>query len=271
VAILGSRLYVANYFSDDLCRFDLADAQAEAEPLPLAPPAEPSMARRGEMLFNDARLCSKGWQSCASCHDADGRVDAFNWDLLNDGVNNPKNTKSLVLAHATPPVMSLGVRASAAAAVRAGIRHILFTEQTEDVAQAIDAYLESLEPVPSPALENGKFSAAAERGRQLFMSARTGCAACHPPPLFTDLAAHDVGTAGEFHGLLRAKAADKASDRFDTPSLVELWRTGPYLHDGSAATLREVLTRRNPGDSHGRTSHLTPQEIDELVEYLLSL
>jgi cytochrome c peroxidase len=89
--------------------------------------------------------------------------------------------------------------------------------------------------------------------------------------LFTDLAAYDVGTASAFHGLWDAQAADKPSDRFDTPTLVELWRTAPYLHDGSAATLRETLSVKNPGDRHGRTSHLTKQENDDLVEYLLSL
>ena len=43
----------------------------------------------------------------------------LNWDLLNDGVGNPKNTRSLLLAHKTPPAMFLGVRANAEAAVRA--------------------------------------------------------------------------------------------------------------------------------------------------------
>jgi len=271
LAVAGSQLYVANYFSDDLCRLDVSAPSPRAEALPLGPVREASLVRQGEMLFNDARLCSEGWQSCASCHDTDGRADAFNWDLLNDGLANPKNTKSLLWAHRTPPAMSLGVRASAEAAVRAGIHHILFTDQSEEVPAAIDAYLQSLAPIPSPRLVNGRLSAAAERGERLFLSPRTGCADCHPPPLFTDLAAYDVGTASAFHGLWDAQAADKPSDRFDTPTLVELWRTAPYLHDGSAATLRETLSVKNPGDRHGRTSHLTKQENDDLVEYPLSL
>jgi hypothetical protein len=53
--------------------------------------------------------------------------------------------------------------------------------------------------------------------------------------------------------------------------LYELWRTAPYLHDGTALTVREVITTRNPKDQHGKTSHLTPREIDDLVEYVLSL
>lgn len=89
-----------------------------------------------------------------------------------------------------------------------------------------------------------------------------GCATCHPPGLFTDLKPYDAGTRG---------LSDKPADQFDTPTLVECWRTAPYLHDGSAATLREVLTTRNPEDRHGKTSHLTPPQLDDLVEYILSL
>ncbi len=54
-------------------------------------------------------------------------------------------------------------------------------------------------------------------------------------------------------------------------ALVELWRTAPYLHDGSAVSLRDILTTCNPNDRHGHTSGLAPQEIDDLVESLLSL
>jgi cytochrome c peroxidase len=58
---------------------------------------------------------------------------------------------------------------------------------------------------------------------------------------------------------------------FDTPTLVECWRTAPYLHDGSAATMKNVLTEKNAGDPHGVTSHLTPQEIEDLAAYVSSL
>jgi cytochrome c peroxidase len=73
---------------------------------------------------------------------------------------------------------------------------------------------------------------------------------------------HNVGTLGKF---------DQPADRFDTPSLIEVWRSGPYLHDGRAATIRDVITTFNRDDRHGTTSKLTPQQLDELVEYVLSL
>jgi cytochrome c peroxidase len=50
-----------------------------------------------------------------------------------------------------------------------------------------------------------------------------------------------------------------------------VYRTAPYLHDGSARTLRDVLTTCNKQDKHGKTSHLKANEIDDLVEFLKSL
>jgi hypothetical protein len=58
---------------------------------------------------------------------------------------------------------------------------------------------------------------------------------------------------------------------YDTPTLIGLYRSAPYLHHGKAATLEEVLTSCNPDDRHGRTSHLTPAEIADLVEFLKAL
>ena len=80
--------------------------------------------------------------------------------------------------------------------------------------------------------------------------------------MFTDLKTHNVGTASKY---------DKPMDKFDTPTLVECWRTAPYLHDGSASTMRDILTTHNKNDQHGKTSQLTPQQIEDLIEYMLSL
>jgi hypothetical protein len=271
ITLAGSQLYVANYFSDNLSRLDLSKPDAMAEAISLARIPEPSLERKGETFFNDARLSFQVWQSCASCHDVDGRTDPLNWDLLNDGIANPKNTRTLLFAHRSGPAMALGVRTNAEAAVRAGIHHILFSEQPEEVANAIDAFLKSLRRIPSPYLAKCGLSAAAKRGERLFNSPRTGCVDCHPPPLFTDGKAHDVGTATQYRSMYSVSGADRPLDRFYSPVLVELWRTALYLHDGSALTLREVLTSRNRNDRHGHTSQLAAHELDDLVEYLLAL
>jgi cytochrome c peroxidase len=58
---------------------------------------------------------------------------------------------------------------------------------------------------------------------------------------------------------------------FDTPTLKEIWRTAPYLYNGSAVTMKEVLTKFNKNDKHGKTSQMSEQEIEALAEYVLSL
>ncbi|MCX6910359.1 MAG: c-type cytochrome, partial [Verrucomicrobia bacterium] len=262
IALLGKKIYTANYFSDSLSVIDQAAPNVTAASIPLSVKRKMTTVRKGEMLWNDATMCFQGWQSCSSCHSSDARTDGLNWDLLNDGIGNPKNSKSMLLSHKTPPAMSMGVRDTAETAVRSGIKNILFAVRPEDDAVAIDEYLKSLQPIPSPYLEKGKLSAAAQRGKKLFSDSATGCAKCHPTTLFSDLKSYDVGTRGQF---------DKADEIFDTPTLVEGWRTAPYLHDGSAATMRDVLTTRNPADKHGKTKHLSPQQIDDLTAYLLSL
>ena len=262
LVIAGSRAFIACYFTDSLDVVDLSAVEPVAKTVALGAEHPMTTARRGEMYFNDAKICFQGWQSCANCHDDDARVDGLNWDLINDGIGNPKDTKSLVLSHKTPPVMSLGVRATAEIAVRNGIANSLATSLPEEVPAAMDEWLKSLKPASSPHLVNGWMSEAARRGEKLFKSGGTGCANCHEPELFTDLHSYNVGTQNPF---------DKDDTEFDTPTLRELWRTSPYLHDGSAATIRDVLTTRNPKDEHGKTSQLTAKQIDDLAEYLLSL
>jgi YVTN family beta-propeller protein len=78
---------------------------------------------------------------------------------------------------------------------------------------------------------------------------------------------HDVGT-------LKLESGQRLGgvlDGLDTPTLLGLWSTAPYLHDGSAATLRDVLVKANSSGLHGDTSSLTPAELDNLIEYLLQL
>lgn len=216
--------------------------------------------RRGEMLFHDALVCLEHWQSCSSCH-PDARSDCLNWDLTNDGMGNPKNTKSLLLAHETPPNMAHGVRADAETAVRAGFHHILFMDLPEEDYCAVDAYLKSLRPVESPYLVDGELSEAARRGKLFFHDARTGCAVCHPEPYFTDMKLHDV----------RSASLIDTAFTFDTPTLIEVWRTAPYLHDGRYTTIREVIVEGGHFDTDGRLKKLSDREIDDLVEYVLSL
>ncbi|MFC1490830.1 YVTN family beta-propeller repeat-containing protein, partial [Candidatus Latescibacterota bacterium] len=165
----------------------------------------------------------------------------------------------LLLSHKTPPSMITGIRDGAETAVRAGIQHILFAEILENDALEIDAYLKSMKKVPSPHLVNGKLNKEAKRGRRIFI--RAGCAECHPAPHYTDLKKYNVGTG----------AGAEKNIKFDTPTLIEMWRTAPYLYDGRALSLYEVLRTYNQNDSHGITIKLNQSEISDLNEFILSL
>jgi hypothetical protein len=166
----------------------------------------------------------------------------------------------MLLAHQTPPSMSEAARGGADEAVRSGITHILFAVRPEEEAAAIDEYLKALKPAPSPHLVDGKLSPAAERGKKVFFDEAVGCARCHPGPLYTDLKLHNVESRGQY---------DRRSE-FDTPTLIECWRTAPYMHDGQHTTMKELFTKGKHGGK-AVIDKLIPQQIDDLVEFVLSL
>ena len=257
VVIQDNKLFVSDYFSGGLTVVD-AQSPTDKRFVKLGVEPESDRVRRGELAFADASLCFQTWQSCISCH-PDARADGLNWDLINDGVGNPKNTKSMLYAHVTPPCMITGIRENAEIAVRAGIRLIQFTERSEEDALCIDEYLKSLRPLPNPYLVKGKLSALAKQGEKLFIKAE--CHSCHSSSYLTDGQKYDVGTGID----------EYAGFAFDTPTLKEVWRTAPYLYNGSAPTIKEVLTKFNKNDRHGVTSKMTEKEIEALEQYILSL
>jgi cytochrome c5 len=126
---------------------------------------------------------------------------------------------------------------------------------------ALRAYQHSL---PAPAPPAGSFdSAMAERGRRVFD--RT-CASCHIGGSGTD------NNAGTLHppadtGVDGAYAARTANKAYRTTPLRALWQHPPYFHDGSAATLADVVADYN----RVRKLGLTAEQQRELVEYLKSL
>jgi hypothetical protein len=75
---------------------------------------------------------------------------------------------------------------------------------------------------------------------------------------------HDVGTGAD-------DPSELMGTKYDTPTLLGVYRSAPYLHTGEAATLEEVLTTCNPDDRHGRTSQLSPDEVLDLAEFLRAL
>ncbi len=268
VAIVGGKAVVALYFADKLAVADLADAAKPVDSIVVGNTADiaKDRVRRGEMLYNDGSMCFQQWQSCASCH-PDGRIDGLNWDLLNDGMGNPKQTKSQLYGQFTPPTMATGIRKDMQTCNRAGLIHIQFVQRPEEDGLCLDAYTESITPVPSPYLVNGELSDKAKRGKKVFEKAN--CTLCHGDQtkspdgqsMYTDCKLYDVKTG----------VATEKGRKFDTPTLCEVWRTAPYLYDGRANTMMEVLTKYNQNDEHGATRGLSKEELEDLNEYILSL
>ena len=247
--IVDNKAYIGQYYTGDIAVLDLATNKVDA--IQFAEQPADDAVRTGERLWNDANYCYQKWESCASCH-PDARVDGFNWDNLNDGLGNPKSAKSMLYSHRTPPVMVTGIRATAEVAVRAGMQYIQFNTMDEAGLTAIDEYMKSLQPVPSPYLNrDGSLTESAERGKVLF---EQNCASCHPAPLYTDMKLHDHGTNNDVNWENRP---------FDTPSLVEVWRTGPWNHDGSVNDIRDIIRKDAP--------KLTDDEVEDLYNYVMSI
>jgi mono/diheme cytochrome c family protein len=185
--------------------------------------------------------------SCASCHPM-GRADAHVWNFVSHG---PRRTQSLEggvshlgAFHWDGEFPSWGEFVESIMIGRMGLREEL-SEET------LGAFLSFVDAVPTPASTPDEASAVA-RGRALFESEATACSTCHSGPHWTDNAAYDVGTGG----------------RFVTPSLVGVRHRAPYMHDGCAPDLEARFGICGGGDEHGKTSHLSDQDIADLVAFM---
>ncbi len=254
-------------------------------------PLDPQVLR-GKQIFNtsaDPRMSRTSYLSCASCH-LDGEGDNLVWDFTQrgEGLRNtiPLRGRAGTAHGAIHWTGNFDEIQDFENDIRAGQGGSGFLSDddwraTEDPLgapkagrspelDALAAYVASLSSFGVSPWRRADASFEAERamGRSVFETA--GCATCHRGPRFTDSAVdvrHDVGTAGPGSGGRRSGPLDG----FDTPTLRGLWTSAPYLHDGSAATLREVLTTRNDSDRHGVTSGLSARELDALELYLLTL
>ncbi len=255
------------------------------------PPKTPEWVR-GKILFNTAKppMTSRRWIACSSCH-PDGLHDARVWQQA-EGLR--KTTAFVGMAHTHPLhwsadrdevqdfeytirsklMQGFGLIKGAQMKPKAGFHKVELEEKTSGRSKDLDAmavYCNSLDYPLSPHIEApGKLTPAAERGKNVFFQKEVGCATCHSGPYFTDsrlekpFNLHDVGTG-------MGDKTERMGTKYDTPTLLSIYRGSPYLHDGSALTLRDVLTTRNQGDKHGKTSQLKTGEIDDLVAFLKSL
>ena len=254
------------------------------------PPLTPEWVRGKELFVSSAGPMTRSkWISCSSCH-PDGGPDGRVWQ----NPEGPRKTPPLWgLAHTHPLHYSadrdevqdfeytirgklMGGRGLATGPIKPRTNFLPASELEEKLAgrskdlDALAIYTNSFQPKLSPHIPApGKLSPEAERGKTLFFDKAVGCATCHTGPYYTDsrlqkpYLLHDVGTGGG--------ETEKMPPEYDTPTLLGVYRSPPYLHDGRAKTLLDVLTTANPGDKHGKTSHLRKEELDDLVAFLKSL
>lgn len=119
----------------------------------------------------------------------------------------------------------------------------------------------------------------AERGRRLFLG-KANCTACHVGPNLTDEGFHNTGVSwgsGDL-GRYAVTGAEEDRGRFKTPTLREVARTAPYMHDGSKPTLEDVVEFYDRGanpnanlDREIRPLKLTAEEKRELLAFVRSL
>jgi hypothetical protein len=238
---------------------------------------------RGKRLFFSAerRISKDGYIACASCH-PDGGEDGLVWDFTQAG-EGLRNTIALVGRSGTGHgrvhwSANFDEIQDFEGDIRNGFGGTgLMSDADFDATRdplgapkagrsadldALAAYVTSLSRVPPSPFGRGADGAvddAVRAGRVVYVDA--GCVDCHSGAAFSDFARHDVGTIADGSGL--GIGAPLGGVGFDTPTLRGVVHTAPYFHDGSAASLDDVVTRHAPA--------LADPDRAALVAYLRAL
>src|SRR5262249_31759223 len=147
----------------------------------------------------------------------DGGADGLNWDLPRDGIGNFLNTRSLLGVKDTAPYGWHSTSPTLADRVSGTLRTLQQHTPTNQEVDDLVAYLKTL-AAPRPLPQKASAKEAIVRGQGLFQG-KGQCSKCHKREAFDDERPHDVGTRGP----------GDVNDLFDTPSLLGVARTAPYL------------------------------------------
>jgi cytochrome c peroxidase len=261
-------------------------------PVPEDNPLTAEKIELGRRLFFDRRLSRDGSLACASCHDperaySDGRAVAVGVfgrrgrrnapALINRGYGQlffwdgraASLEEQALLPIQDPNEMDLSL---AEASARVNLA-------PEEISRSLASFVRSI------LFGNSRFdrfvngdrnalSAEEQSGLQLFRG-KANCTACHVGPNFTDEKLHNTGIAWRDGGFADSGAGH---GDFKTPALREIARTAPYMHDGSLASLNDVIEYYNRGgnanpqlDPELHPLHLSEDEKRSLVQFLRSL
>ena len=269
-------------------------------PIPEQSPITRQRIERGRALFRDRRLSRDGTVACASCHEPEG--------AFSDGRPVPVGAFRRPGSRNAPALINRGYGRSFFWDGRAASleQQVLFPIQdpnemdltldeastrvglsADELSRALASYVRSILSGNSRFdrfIDGDRTALTAEEqaGLSIFRG-KANCTACHVGPTFTDERFHNTGVAWRDGQLLdegRAAISQQASDRgaFKTPTLREVARTAPYMHDGSIATLDAVVEyydrggNTNPSlDREIRPLRLSAADKRALVAFLESL
>jgi YVTN family beta-propeller protein len=270
----GSTLYVAEQLEDRILIVETRTRRALGH-IVLGDGGMNDPVRRGQRAFTTAAKTFQRQFSCRSCH-PDGGVDGLAYDFDGDGIgDNLLDNRSLQGVGGTWPFKWSGKNPSLS--VQCGPRFAKVLMRTDPFAdrelEDLTAFVESMPPARAVhASRRGQpLTPAQERGQQIFFATLTTagkeipperqCATCHRPPLYANRQKTAVGT----------KAPTDSSEFFDTPHLLGIAASAPYLHDGRAKSLEELWTVYQTNDLHGVTSYMNKHQLNDLIEFLKTL
>lgn len=260
-------------------------AAQSAMPLPKGAKISQDAVELGKLLFFDPRLSTDNSVSCATCHDpqkgwSNGERFATGINQLVGGRSAPtiinaayqrfqfwdgraEHLEGQALGPIQNPIemnMQMAVlkpKLQEIAGYREAFQRTFGDEEVTDerIAAALAAFERTVLSGGAPydqfkAGDQSALSESAQRGLKLFFG-KANCGSCHTGPNFTDGGFHNIGVGmdqpkpdigrQEFSKLLGDRGA------FKTPTLREIARTAPYMHDGSLATLEDVVEFYNKG------------------------
>lgn len=279
-AIAGGVLAVAYSYAGEvdggLAAVKAKFRRPDAIPFPANNPFSEAKRTLGERLFFDKGLSADGSLACASCHEltkglSDGRTRGVGvpghvlarhtptlWNLawaaavfwdgrarsLEEQVAGPIENPDEMAQPMAPLAQRLAANPSYARAFAAAFAKNQKVTG-ENLAKAIATYVRTLvSPVTGfDRWVSGDDKALAPEeidGFRLF-TGKAQCSNCHSGWAFTDYAFHDIGLASDDRGRGAVLGLDAAEHAFKTPSLREASRAAPFMHDGSLASLDDVL------------------------------
>lgn len=225
----------------------------------------------GRRIFTFARftgLSVNGFFACATCH-FEGTEDGLIW-FIKDG---PRQTPFLAQKlKGSAPFNWIGTADTMQKNITQTVKRMGGSGLSDAQKDALTEFLMSEDGLvlpPNPNLGPDGLTESQKAGKELFYHPSLGCADCHSGKALTDGENWDVGTFTPLEIELHEKNGGSEGLSLNTPSLKGLYNSAPYLHDGSAATLYDVLDATSA--TMGVTMQLTGEQRTDLVNYLLTL